>query len=1076
MSRFRHVALLLLVLVLATGLAFAQPQLKVSQVSSTGAITQSTFDPTSAAVAKAPLIGHYWDGLASTNFYNVPPYIAAPPNPQIAVGPDDVLTIVNRTIARYQNPNAAGATGPSNPYNNPPTEQAFLDVWLGISNLASLCPSGTGSNAVCVIDHPTIRYDQLQGRFVVVFTVTDMPAHRSNFVLIVSKFSQFTKCSTTPVPATCPASSPLFTPPVVAPVVGGTSTGGVNSANWVLYMLPINLGAVVGASGPPTAVSTTFCANGGAVGACTNYFPTDARMGFDNDNIILTAPVLDMTQAGPGIQGTLPTVSGALLGPYAGTRVVTVPKLVVYNGTTLAGTANLADDTATGTLTGCSAPGVTAGLCTATNPVPAPGVNPVPAMFWEPNNLRGRALASFNSQVAPLGNAAAGVITPIDYLVGTLITDILGPNGYNLPAGPLGGVLTTPIAVQPIVFTCPANAIFSGPAGVTFCGNAGGGQVPDAPALGPLKVNVSGLALATDPAPVGQSNANDGTSMTNKRLFVGDSRPQQVMFREGLLYIARTVRLFDLQTNASGTSTVMYDVLRQQGCTVPSTTITAAMNATTTTAPLASVANVSVNSVLQIDTEQMVITAISGNNATVVRGVNGTTAASHANGATVTIIVSCSFSATGANLPNPALVLETEWFNGQNVPDPTGNVSGFGFYQPMFDSPANVINNGPGSPVNLFPWLEKLFVGMTTGGTSNLANTFANNHPSLWDFRPGDDAYDTIQPYLDPYTGIVVTTITACTPGGSPCSMIPFGTRGGASTDPNDGSLWLYGEFAKNRLSSIPGPGQWGTAVANYALDFPASDPYGNDNSFFADVQPGNPFFTWIQIAKNVGIAQSAGPGTCPANPPGNPPILQPPAPGTTPNPGASTLVCPTFGPTTIVTRSEMARWVILGQMDEAQVNAYLAATGGNPAADPRFSSFADDLTDPNLRYIEALYRRGYTKGCGTTNDGRRAYCPTDPITRGQMAVFLIRAKMNNVFPTTLSGIPLSTPYGDNFGLFQQSTPYFTDVATTDPFYLYIQKMRELRISNGTGASTYSPGNSLTRQEIATFIVRAFFL
>ena len=125
------------------------------------------------------------------------------------------------------------------------------------------------------------------------------------------------------------------------------------------------------------------------------------------------------------------------------------------------------------------------------------------------------------------------------------------------------------------------------------------------------------------------------------------------------------------------------------------------------------------------------------------------------------------------------------------------------------------------------------------------------------------------------------------------------------------------------------------------------------------------------------------------------------------------------------------------------------------------------------------MYRRGYTKGCSSTDDPLRKYCPTDPVTRAQMSVFLIRAKMNNVFPTTLSGIPAA--YGDNFGLFQQTPSYFTDVtsAATDPFkdyYIYVQKMRELRITNGTAGSLFSPGNNLTRQEIATFVVRAFFL
>jgi hypothetical protein len=36
--------------------------------------------------------------------------------------------------------------------------------------------------------------------------------------------------------------------------------------------------------------------------------------------------------------------------------------------------------------------------------------------------------------------------------------------------------------------------------------------------------------------------------------------------------------------------------------------------------------------------------------------------------------------------------------------------------------------------------------------------------------------------------------------------------------------------------------------------------------------------------------------------------------------------------------------------------------------------------------------------------------------------------------------------------------------------------MRELEITKGTSATTFSPGNNVTRKEIATFVVRAFFL
>jgi len=93
------------------------------------------------------------------------------------------------------------------------------------------------------------------------------------------------------------------------------------------------------------------------------------------------------------------------------------------------------------------------------------------------------------------------------------------------------------------------------------------------------------------------------------------------------------------------------------------------------------------------------------------------------------------------------------------------------------------------------------------------------------------------------------------------------------------------------------------------------------------------------------------------------------------------------------------------------------------------------------------------------------------------MAVFIIRAKLNNVFPTSLSGVVLTEPYGDNFGTVP--APYFTDVQPNDPvykdYYLYVQKLRELGITQGTSPTTYSPGNNVTRKEIATFVVRAFF-
>jgi hypothetical protein len=44
-------------------------------------------------------------------------------------------------------------------------------------------------------------------------------------------------------------------------------------------------------------------------------------------------------------------------------------------------------------------------------------------------------------------------------------------------------------------------------------------------------------------------------------------------------------------------------------------------------------------------------------------------------------------------------------------------------------------------------------------------------------------------------------------------------------------------------------------------------------------------------------------------------------------------------------------------------------------------------VSQPSTKWIEQLAREGITGGCGGGN-----FCPDDPVTRGQMAVFLVRA------------------------------------------------------------------------------------
>ncbi len=100
--------------------------------------------------------------------------------------------------------------------------------------------------------------------------------------------------------------------------------------------------------------------------------------------------------------------------------------------------------------------------------------------------------------------------------------------------------------------------------------------------------------------------------------------------------------------------------------------------------------------------------------------------------------------------------------------------------------------------------------------------------------------------------------------------------------------------------------------------------------------------------------------------------------------------------------------------------------------------------------YINAIYAERITVGC--VQD--RSYCPLDPVTRGQMAAFIIRALQGEAIIYT-------------------TTPYYTDVPSSHWAFKYVQKMRDLGITVVTG--TYRVDDYVTRGEMAAFIVRAIF-
>ena len=80
-------------------------------------------------------------------------------------------------------------------------------------------------------------------------------------------------------------------------------------------------------------------------------------------------------------------------------------------------------------------------------------------------------------------------------------------------------------------------------------------------------------------------------------------------------------------------------------------------------------------------------------------------------------------------------------------------------------------------------------------------------------------------------------------------------------------------------------------------------------------------------------------------------------------------------------------------------------------------------------------------------------YMVDNPVTRGQMAAFIIRAK-----------------YGETFSY--TTTPYYSDVPPTHGFFKYVQKMKDVGITTVTG--NYDVDGLVTREQMAAFLARAF--
>jgi CSLREA domain-containing protein len=107
--------------------------------------------------------------------------------------------------------------------------------------------------------------------------------------------------------------------------------------------------------------------------------------------------------------------------------------------------------------------------------------------------------------------------------------------------------------------------------------------------------------------------------------------------------------------------------------------------------------------------------------------------------------------------------------------------------------------------------------------------------------------------------------------------------------------------------------------------------------------------------------------------------------------------------------------------------------------------------------WIEQFYNDGITTGCSTSP---LRYCPGNNVTRAQMAIFLLRSKHGSSYtPPAATGI-------------------FSDVPTTYWAANWIEQLYNEGITTGCGTNPlqYCPENSVTRAQMAVFIMRTFGL
>jgi hypothetical protein len=183
-------------------------------------------------------------------------------------------------------------------------------------------------------------------------------------------------------------------------------------------------------------------------------------------------------------------------------------------------------------------------------------------------------------------------------------------------------------------------------------------------------------------------------------------------------------------------------------------------------------------------------------------------------------------------------------------------------------------------------------------------------------------------------------------------------------------------------------------------------------NSF--DDVTGGPFFRFIETLLHNGVT-----GGCTAN---------------------------TYCPSASTTRGQMAVFVLISKEGAGYTP---------PACVAGSEQFADvPAASPFCRWVEELFDRGVVTGCGGGN-----YCPANPVTREQMAIFVLRTLDPALLP------PACVPPN-----------LFADVPETSAFCRWIEELANRGVVTGCGGGNYCPLAAVTREQMGVFLTQTFGL